>query len=88
MTLTPIAERFVVELSLLVFFSILFLIILNETLLELYQNIRILEQLRDSAVLVQSGSRILLEHQDRDQFRTKIPEQNSEKGLEQFWYVK
>ena len=48
---------------------------LNETLLELYQNIGVLEQVRGSAVLEQSGSGILLEHQDRDQFRTKIPEQ-------------
>ena len=61
---------------------------LNETLLELYQNIGVLEQVRGSAFLKQSGSGILLEHQDRDQFRTKIPEQNSEKGLENFWYVK
>ena len=61
---------------------------LNETLLELYQNIGVLEQVRGSAFLKQSGSGILLEHQDRDQFRTKIPEQNSEKGLEKFWYVK
>ena len=48
---------------------------LNETLLKLYQNIGVLEQVRGSAFLKQSGSRILLEHQDRDQFRTKIPEQ-------------
>ena len=44
---------------------------LNETLLELYQNLRVLEQVRGSAVLEQ----FLLEHQDRDQFRTKVPEQ-------------
>ena len=61
---------------------------LNETLLKLYQNIGVLEQVRGSAFLKQSGSGIFLEHQDRDQFRTKIPEQNSEKGLENFWYVK
>ena len=48
---------------------------LNETLLELYQNLRVLEQVRGSAVLEQSGSGILLEHQDRDQFRTKVSEQ-------------
>ena len=48
---------------------------LNETLLELYQNIGVLEQVRGSAVLEQAGSGILLEHQDRDQLRTKIPEQ-------------
>ena len=48
---------------------------LNETLLELYQNLVVLEQIRGSAVLEQSGSGIRLEHQDRDQFRTKIPEQ-------------
>ena len=48
---------------------------LNETILELYQNLGVVEQVRGSAVLEQSGSRILLEHQDRDQFRTGIPEQ-------------
>ena len=48
---------------------------LNETLLELYQNLGVLEQVRSSAVLEKSESGILLEYQDRDQFRTQIPEQ-------------
>ena len=48
---------------------------LNETLLELYQKLGVVEQVRGSAILEQSGSGILLEHHDSDQFRTGIPEQ-------------
>ena len=54
-------------------------------------NIGILEHVIGSAVLEQSGSGILLEHHDRDQFRTKIPEQilkkvwNSSGMLNETW---
>ena len=61
---------------------------LNETLLELYQNLRVLEQVRGSAVLEQSGSGILLEHRKGISLEQKYQNKNSEKGLEQFRYVK